>query len=59
MKFRWIRYIEVRLTKVIRERRKTEIEACSKGSKKHLEEQVMERLYEQVKIVVLATEFFL
>ena len=38
MKFRWIRYIAERLPKEIRERRKTEIEACFTGTKKQLEE---------------------
>lgn len=59
MKFRWIRYIAERLPKEIRERRKTEIEACFTGTKKQLEEKVMESLYEQVKIVVVATAIFL
>ena len=59
MKFRWIRYIAERLPKEIRERRKTEIEACFTGTKKQLEEKVMESLYEQVKIVVVATTIFL
>ena len=38
MKFRWIRYIAERLPKEIRERKKTEIEACFTGTKKQLEE---------------------
>ena len=59
MKFRWIRYIAERLPKEIRERRKTEIEAYFTGTKKQLEEKVMESLYEQVKIVVVATAIFL
>ena len=44
LKFRWIRYIAERLPKEIRERRKTEIEACFTGTKKQLEEKVMESL---------------
>ena len=41
MKFRWIRYIAERLPKEIRERRKTEIEACFTGTKKQLEEKLV------------------
>ena len=41
MKFRWIRYIAERLPKEIRERRKTEIEACFTGTKKQLEEKLL------------------
>ena len=52
MKFRWIRYIAERLPKEIRERRKTEIEACFTGTKKQLEEKVL-NLKKKVRIALV------
>lgn len=42
----------------IKEKRKAEIGACFTGTKKQLEEKVGESLYEQVKIIVIATAIF-
>ena len=57
MKFRWIRYIAERLPKEIRERRKTEIEACFTGTKKQLEEKVMESTFDSSEILKEIKEF--
>lgn len=59
MKFKWIRYLTQKLPKEVKERRKSEIEAYFTGTKKQLEEKVMESLYEQVKFVAAATLIFL
>lgn len=58
MKFKWIRYIVDRLPKEIKEKRKAEIEVCFTGTKKQLEEKVIESLYEQVKITGILTIVF-
>lgn len=42
----------------IKEKRKAEIGSCFTGTKKQLEEKVRESLYEQVKIIVIATAIF-
>lgn len=59
MKFKWIKYITEKLPEEVKKRRKSEIESCFTGTKKQLEQKVMESLYEQVKIVVIATAVFL
>lgn len=59
MKFKWIRYLAEKLPKDIKEKRKAEIEACFTGTKKQLEEKVIESLYEQVKLLLLITIIFI
>ena len=59
MKFKWIRYIVEKLPNEVKQKRKAEIEACFTGTKKQLEEKVMESLYEQVKITFFTTIVFL
>lgn len=59
MKFKWIRNIVEKLPKDIKEKRKSEIEACFTGTKKQLEEKTMESLYKQVKIMIIATLIFI
>ena len=58
-KFEWIRYIAQKLPDEVKERRKTEIESCFTGTKKELEEKVIQSLCEQVKIALIATIVFL
>ena len=58
MKFKLIRYLVEKLPKDIKEKRKAEIEACFTGTKKQLEEKVIESLYEQVKLLLLITMIF-
>lgn len=58
-RFEWIRHIAEKLPDEMKEKRKAEIEACFTGTKKQLEEKVIQSLYEQVKIVVIATIVFL
>ena len=57
--FRWIETIVEKLPEEVKERRKAEIEACFTGTKKQLDEKVRESLYEQVKIISVATVIFL
>ena len=57
--FRWIDKIVEKLPEEVKEKRKAEIEACFTGTKKQLEEEVRKSLYEQVKIVSVATAIFL
>lgn len=57
--FQWIEKIVEKLPEEVKERRKTEIEACFTGTKKQLDEKVRKSLYEQVKIISIATIIFL
>lgn len=57
--FQWIEKIVEKLPEEVKERRKTEMEACFTGTKKQLDEKVRKSLYEQVKIISIATAVFL
>ena len=58
-KFQWINKIVEKLPEELKEKRKAEIGYCFIGTKKQLDEKVRKSLYEQVKIISVATIIFL
>ena len=58
-KFQWINKIVEKLPEELKEKRKAEIGSCFIGTKKQLDEKVRKSLYEQVKIISVATIIFL
>ena len=58
-KFQWINKIVEKLPEELKEKRKAEIGSCFTGTKKQLDEKVRKSLYEQVKIISVATVIFL
>ena len=58
-KFQWIDKIVEKLPEELKEKRKAEIGSCFTGTKKQLDEKVRKSLYEQVKIISVATVIFL
>ena len=58
-KFQWINKIVEKLPEELKEKRKAEIGSCFIGTKKQLDEKVRKSLYEQVKIISMATVIFL
>ena len=58
-KFQWIDKIVEKLPEELKEKRKAEIGSCFTGTKKQLDEKVRKSLYEQVKIISVATIIFL
>lgn len=57
-KFQWINKIVEKLPEELKEKRKAEIGSCFIGTKKQLDEKVRKSLYEQVKIISVATIIF-
>ena len=57
-KFQWINKIVEKLPEELKEKRKAEIGSRFIGTKKQLDEKVRKSLYEQVKIISVATIIF-